>query len=207
MHLPPFPPGQLPFPPPPSSDHPHRHGLVQVDHPPFVHPYPPPRPQKPLMHPLHQKNGESKPDSPGGRGRGGRGLGGGGQLGWPGPMAGPRWPLHPSTPPKNPSQPPPPPPPPPWIPNRHGLVDTPHVFCPVEDGSNPRGDRDTPNDPNPPFLGERERERERERVGRSGKGTERSNREERERVGRRRGSRREWEGESGRETHRARVGG
>ena len=49
------------------------------------------------------------------------------------------------------------------IPNRRGPVDTPHLFCPVEDGSNPGGDRDTPNDPNPPFLGERERERERER--------------------------------------------
>ena len=67
------------------------------------------------------------------------------------------------------------------IPNRRGPVDTPHLFCPVEDGSNPGGDRDTPNDPNPPFLGESERERERERVGRSGKGTERSNREARER--------------------------
>ena len=48
------------------------------------------------------------------------------------------------------------------IPNRRGPVDTPHLFCPVEDGSNPGGDRDTPNDPNPPFFG-REGERERER--------------------------------------------
>ena len=32
-------------------------------------------------------------------------------------------------------------------------------------------------------------------------------RRERERVGRRRESSREWEGESGRKTHRARVGG
>ena len=49
------------------------------------------------------------------------------------------------------------------IPNRRGPVDTPHLFCPVEDGSNPGGDRDTPKDSNPPFSGERERERERER--------------------------------------------
>ena len=86
------------------------------------------------------------------------------------------------------------------IPNRRGPVDTPHLFCPVEDGANPGGDRDTPNDPNPPFLGERgrERERERERVGRSGKGTERSNGEERER---------EWgAGERAGEKVRERVG-
>ena len=94
------------------------------------------------------------------------------------------------------------------IPNRRGPVDTPHLFCPVEDGSNPGGDRDAPNDPNPPpfFLGEREREREkereRERAEHSGKGTERSNR--RERAGE---SKRYWEGESRRETHRARDGG
>ena len=49
------------------------------------------------------------------------------------------------------------------IPHRRGSVDTPHLFCPVEDGSNPGGDRDAPNDPNPPFLGAREREREKER--------------------------------------------
>ena len=66
------------------------------------------------------------------------------------------------------------------IPNRRGPVDTPHLFCLVEDGSNPGVDRDAPNDPNPPFWA-RGRERDRERVGRSGKGTERSNREERER--------------------------
>ena len=85
------------------------------------------------------------------------------------------------------------------IPNRRGPVDTPHLFCPVEDGSNPGGDRKTPNDPNPPFWARgRERERERERVGRSGKGTERSNREERER---------EWgAGERAGENVRERVG-
>ena len=84
------------------------------------------------------------------------------------------------------------------ITHRRGSVDTPHLFCPVEDGSNPGGDRDTPNDPNPVFgrEGERERERERERVGHSGKGTERSSREERERewdTGERvRESKRDW---------------
>ena len=67
------------------------------------------------------------------------------------------------------------------IPHRRGSVDTPHLFCPVEDGSNPRGDRDAPNSPNPPFLGAREgeRERERERVEHSGKGAQRSNRRDR----------------------------
>ena len=55
---------------------------------------------------------------------------------------------------------------------------------------------DTPNDPNPHFV--REGERERERVGRDGKGTERSNREERER---------EWgAGERAGENGRERVG-
>ena len=49
------------------------------------------------------------------------------------------------------------------ITHRRGSVDTPHLFCPVEDGSNPGGDRDAPNNPNPPFLGARERERETER--------------------------------------------
>ena len=56
------------------------------------------------------------------------------------------------------------------ITHRRGPVDTPHLLCPVEDGSNPGGDRDAPNNPNPPFFGrerggarERERETERER--------------------------------------------
>ena len=53
------------------------------------------------------------------------------------------------------------------IPYRRGSVDTPHLFCPVEDGSNPGGDRDAPNNPNPLFGRERERERERERGGRA----------------------------------------
>ena len=94
------------------------------------------------------------------------------------------------------------------IPNRRGPVDTPHLFCPVEDGSNPGGDRDTPNDPNPPFWARgRERERERESRTQWERNWEEQQRGERERVGRRRESRREWEGESGRETHRVRVGG
>ena len=54
------------------------------------------------------------------------------------------------------------------IPHRRGSVDTPHLFCPVEDGSNPGGNRDAPNNPNPPFFGRaRERERKREREGRA----------------------------------------
>ena len=93
------------------------------------------------------------------------------------------------------------------IPNRRGPVDTPHLFCHVEDGSNPGGDRDTPSDPNPPFLGERGRERERESRTQWERNREEQQRGERERVGRTRESRREWEGESGRETHRARDGG
>ena len=48
------------------------------------------------------------------------------------------------------------------IPYRRGSVDTPHLFCPVEDGSNPGGDRDAPNNPNPLFGRARARERERE---------------------------------------------
>ena len=38
-------------------------------------------------------------------------------------------------------------------------VGKPHHSCPVEEGSNPEGDRDPPNVPNIPFLCERERER------------------------------------------------
>ena len=83
------------------------------------------------------------------------------------------------------------------IPNRRGSVDTPHLFCPVEDGSNPGGDRDAPNDPNPPFFwaGRREREKERERgqstVGKEQRGAtgereqERTRENGRERVGER----------------------
>ena len=65
------------------------------------------------------------------------------------------------------------------ITHRRGPVDTPHLFCPVEDGSNPGGDRDAPSNPNPLFLGAGERERdtelERERVDHGEKGTERRN--------------------------------
>ena len=102
------------------------------------------------------------------------------------------------------------------IPNRHGPVDTPHLFCPVEDGSNPGGDRDAPNDPNPLFFWargrEREKERERERVEHSGKGTERSNRREREQerareIGRERGGERPSEQETGANRRKGRVVG
>ena len=82
------------------------------------------------------------------------------------------------------------------IPNRRGPVDTPHLFCPVEDGSNPGGDRDAPNDPNPLFFGrEGERERKREREGRA---QWERNREEQQRG--------EREQERAREIGRERVG-
>ena len=74
------------------------------------------------------------------------------------------------------------------ITTRRSSVGIPHLFCPVEEGSNPGGDRDPPNVPKPPSC-----ERERETVGRNGR--------------RAREKERETEGERGRETHRARVGG
>ena len=49
---------------------------------------------------------------------------------------------------------------------RRGSVGTPHLLCPVEDGSNPGGDRDARNNPNPLFWARdrgREKQRERER--------------------------------------------
>ena len=56
VRLPPFPLGQLRLPPPPPSDPlPTRRGLSRWTTPPLVHPYPPPLPKNPLMHPLHQK--------------------------------------------------------------------------------------------------------------------------------------------------------
>ena len=81
------------------------------------------------------------------------------------------------------------------ITTRRSSVGIPHLFCPVEEGSNPEGDRDPLNVPITPFM------REKERVGRSGR---RNGEKERERE---REGRREREGESGRETHRARVRG
>ena len=50
------------------------------------------------------------------------------------------------------------------ITHRRGPVDTPHLFCPVEDGSNPGGDRDAPNNPSPLFGRGREGKRHRVRV-------------------------------------------
>ena len=41
--------------------------------------------------------------------------------------------------------------------HRRSLVGIPHLFCPVEEGSNPGGDRDPPNIPKTPLC-ERERE-------------------------------------------------
>ena len=78
------------------------------------------------------------------------------------------------------------------ITHRRGTVDTPHLFCPVEDGSNPGGDRDAPNNPNPLFWARergREKQREREREGRAQwernreVQQERQNRGEQERMG------------------------
>ena len=53
--------------------------------------------------------------------------------------------------------------------HRRGSVDTPHLFCPMEDGSNPGGGRDAPNNPNYLFGRGREgkRNRVREREGRA----------------------------------------
>ena len=69
------------------------------------------------------------------------------------------------------------------ITHRRGPVDTPHLFCPVEDGSNPGGDRDAPNNPNPPFFGrEREGARERERATEREREREREGRAQWERI-------------------------
>ena len=86
------------------------------------------------------------------------------------------------------------------ITTRRGPVDIPHLFCPVEEGSNPGGDREPPNVPKPPFYA-RERENgtqwegdgeERERE--SGTQWERNGEKERERERERVGEReREWE--------------
>ena len=75
---------------------------------------------------------------------------------------------------------------------RRGPVDIPHLFCPVEEGSNPGGDREPPNVPKPPIM------RERERVGRNGRETERRERES--------GTQWERNGEKERERERERVG-
>ena len=81
------------------------------------------------------------------------------------------------------------------ITSRRSPVDIPHLFCPVEEGSNLGGDRDPPNVPKTPFMRERERERERE------SGTQRErNGEEREREwGAMEKERREGERERGQE--------
>ena len=72
------------------------------------------------------------------------------------------------------------------IPNRRGPVDTPHLFCPVEDGSNPGGDRNAPYDPHPPFWARgREREKERQRGATGEKEQKRARENGRERVGER----------------------
>ena len=48
------------------------------------------------------------------------------------------------------------------ITTRRSSVGIPHLFCPVEEGSNPGGDRDPPNIPKTPLC---EREREWDTVG------------------------------------------
>ena len=83
------------------------------------------------------------------------------------------------------------------ITTRRSSVGIPHLFYPVQEGSNPGGDRDPPNVPKTPFM------REKGRVGRNGRRAKEKERErERDREGRR-----ERGAERGRETHRARVGG
>ena len=79
------------------------------------------------------------------------------------------------------------------ITTRRSSVGIPHLFCPVEEGSNPEGDRDPPNVPKTPLC---ERKRE---WGAMGGGLER--RREREGEGRR-----EREGERERERERGREG-
>ena len=67
------------------------------------------------------------------------------------------------------------------ITTRRSSVGIPHLFCPVEEGSNPKGDRDPPNVPKTPFMRERDRERERERERESGTQWERNGEKERRR--------------------------
>ena len=71
------------------------------------------------------------------------------------------------------------------ITTRRSSVGIRHLFCPVEEGSNPGEDRDPPNVPKTPLC-----ERERERVGRNG----------------RRAKEREKERERGQERERGREG-
>ena len=89
------------------------------------------------------------------------------------------------------------------ITHRRGPVDTPHLFCPVEDGSNPGGDRDAPNNPNPLFGCEREGQRNnREGREREWGAGERAGENGRERVGER-----PTEQESGANRRKGRVVG
>ena len=97
------------------------------------------------------------------------------------------------------------------ITNRLSPVHKPHLFCPVEDGSNPRGGRDTPNVPKP-LLCERERERESEsgtQWERNGEGREREwgTRERAGENGRERVGERPTEQESGANRRKGRVVG
>ena len=72
------------------------------------------------------------------------------------------------------------------ITTRRSPMDIPHLFCLVEEGSNPGGDRELPNVPKTPFM--REREREWDAMGEERRGGER----ERE-TGQERERGREWE--------------
>ena len=94
------------------------------------------------------------------------------------------------------------------ITTRRSSVGIPHLFCPVEEGSNPGGDRDPPNIPKTPLC-ERERERERE-SGTQWEEGQREGEREREREGERareRGGERPAERESGTNRHCGRVVG
>ena len=90
------------------------------------------------------------------------------------------------------------------IATRRSSVGIPHLFYPVQEGSNPGGDRDPPNVPKTPLC---ERKGE---WGAMGGGPKRRRERERERAGEREGQRggeRPTEQESGANRHCARVVG
>ena len=87
---------------------------------------------------------------------------------------------------------------------RRSSVGIPHLFCPVEEGSNPGGDRDPPNIPKTPLC-EREREN-----GAQWEECQKEGKRERERAGERereRGGERPTEQALGTNRHRGRVVG
>ena len=84
---------------------------------------------------------------------------------------------------------------------RRSSVGIPHLFCPVEEGSNPERDRDPPNVLKPPLC---ERKREWGAMGERRREREREGKRERERE---RGGERPTEQESGANRHCGRVVG